>query len=110
MSNEYTQSHFFNNCKETIFLNCYNINKISRYWNLAWIFQFYLIDNLPNSVSYYYFEFTVQAIDADELEKILDSSNLLFTKQQVNDILKKIDTDQTNSLDFFECLKVWATS
>jgi len=45
-------------------------------------------------------------IDKEELEKILDNSELLFTKQQVLDILHEIDTDGTNSLDFFECLTV----
>eukprot|EP00794_Sanderia_malayensis_P020142 gene20142-22115_t len=45
-------------------------------------------------------------IDAKELEHILDSSNLMFTKQQVEDILNSIDADHTLSIDFFECLEV----
>ncbi|XP_028409769.1 uncharacterized protein LOC114532461 [Dendronephthya gigantea] len=45
-------------------------------------------------------------IDAEELEKILDNSKTMFTKQQVLDILKEIDEDKTNTIDFFECLQV----
>ncbi|XP_038072486.1 uncharacterized protein LOC119741003 [Patiria miniata] len=45
-------------------------------------------------------------IDADELEAILESSSLLFTKQQVRDIVKQIDNDQSSDLDFMECLAV----
>lgn len=30
----------------------------------------------------------------------------MFTKQQVLDILKEIDEDKTNTIDFFECLQV----
>lgn len=44
-------------------------------------------------------------IDGKELETILDSSQMLFTKDQVNEILKSIDNDNTESLDFFECLE-----
>ncbi|XP_022106401.1 uncharacterized protein LOC110987713 [Acanthaster planci] len=45
-------------------------------------------------------------IDADELEKILETSSLLFTKQQVRDIVKQIDNDESSDLDFMECLAV----
>ena len=31
---------------------------------------------------------------------------MLFTKDQVVEILKSIDTDNTQSIDFFECLEV----
>jgi Ca2+-binding EF-hand superfamily protein len=30
----------------------------------------------------------------------------MFTKQQVLDILKEIDEDKTDTIDFFECLQV----
>ncbi|XP_033637840.1 uncharacterized protein LOC117298627 [Asterias rubens] len=45
-------------------------------------------------------------IDADELDRILESSSLLFTKQQVRDIVKQIDADGSSDLDFMECLAV----
>ena len=46
-------------------------------------------------------------IDANELENILESEHtLIFTKNDVQDILTEIDEDKTNSLDFFECLTV----
>ncbi|XP_054758321.2 uncharacterized protein LOC129264465 [Lytechinus pictus] len=45
-------------------------------------------------------------IDGHELEKILESGNMLFTKQQVMDIVKEIDKDGSNDLDFMECLVV----
>lgn len=45
-------------------------------------------------------------IDADELEKILDNSKTMFTKQQILEILKDIDEDNTKTIDFFECLQV----
>jgi len=45
-------------------------------------------------------------IDADELERILETSNLMFTKQQVRDIVKQIDNDESSDLDFMECLAV----
>ncbi|XP_030854968.1 uncharacterized protein LOC100891350 [Strongylocentrotus purpuratus] len=45
-------------------------------------------------------------IDAQELDKILESGNMLFTKQQVMDIVKEIDSDGSNDLDFMECLVV----
>ncbi|XP_033102962.1 uncharacterized protein LOC117105792 [Anneissia japonica] len=45
-------------------------------------------------------------IDAYELDKILENSRMLFTKQQVRDIVKEIDSDGSNSLDFIECLAV----
>ncbi|CAB4014279.1 calcium-dependent kinase-like [Paramuricea clavata] len=45
-------------------------------------------------------------IDAEELEKMLDNGKTMFTKQQVLDILKEIDEDNTNTIDFFECLQV----
>jgi len=45
-------------------------------------------------------------IDAEELEKILETSSLLFTKQQVEDIVKQIDVDGSCDLDFMECLAV----
>ena len=35
---------------------------------------------------------------------------MLFTKDQVNEILKSIDNDNTESLDFFECLEVRRSS
>ncbi|XP_065067990.1 uncharacterized protein LOC135693430 [Rhopilema esculentum] len=44
-------------------------------------------------------------IDAKELETILDTSQMLFTKDQVNEILESIDSDNTKSIDFFECLE-----
>ena len=34
----------------------------------------------------------------------------MFTKQQVLDILKEIDEDKTNTIDFFECLQVCEAS
>ncbi len=33
----------------------------------------------------------------------------MFTKEQVLDILKEIDEDKTNTIDFFECLQVCVT-
>ncbi|XP_031573055.1 uncharacterized protein LOC116307054 [Actinia tenebrosa] len=50
-------------------------------------------------------------IDFFELEKILDSTSAstgtaLFTKEQVQDIMRKIDLDNTNSIDFMECLAI----
>lgn len=45
-------------------------------------------------------------IDAEELDKILESSSLLFTKQQVRDIVTQIDNDGSCDLDFMECLAV----
>lgn len=51
-----------------------------------------------------------KTIDGKELETILDSSQMLFTKDQVNEILKSIDNDNTESLDFFECLEVRRSS
>ena len=52
-----------------------------------------------------HFQFS-QTIDADELERILETSNLMFTKQQVRDIVKQIDNDESSDLDFMECLAV----
>ena len=57
---------------------------------------------LVNSTSAYIF----QTIDLDELEKILDNNHIMFTKSQVNDILKEIDADKTGTLDFLEVLEV----
>jgi hypothetical protein len=37
---------------------------------------------------------------------MLDNGKTMFTKQQVLDILKEIDEDETNTIDFFECLQV----
>ncbi|XP_065919763.1 uncharacterized protein [Dysidea avara] len=45
-------------------------------------------------------------IDADELEKMLDQSGLLFSKKQAQEILATIDMDDTGTLDFMECLEV----
>ncbi|XP_072031743.1 uncharacterized protein [Amphiura filiformis] len=45
-------------------------------------------------------------IDADELEKILETGSMMFTKQQVKDIVKEIDKDGSCDLDFMECLAV----
>lgn len=45
-------------------------------------------------------------VDEQELEKMLDSTSLMFTKSEVKDILTTIDVDGTGSLDFLECLKV----
>ena len=50
--------------------------------------------------------FHIQTIDADELEKMLDQSGLLFSKKQVQEILTTIDMDDTGTLDFMECLEV----
>lgn len=53
-----------------------------------------------------------QVIDSDELEKMLDlvaqqGSSLMYTKSEVKDkIFRKIDLDNTNSIDFFECIGV----
>ncbi|XP_032234539.2 uncharacterized protein LOC5509732 [Nematostella vectensis] len=48
-------------------------------------------------------------IDPEELEKLLDSSSAaggtaLFTRQQIKEIMKQVDLDNTNSIDFMECL------
>lgn len=48
----------------------------------------------------------MQTIDPDELEQLLDKSGLLFSKKQVQEILNTIDTDDTGTLDFMECLEV----
>ena len=54
----------------------------------------------------------LQVIDSDELEKMLDlvaqqGSSLMYTKSEVKDkIFRKIDLDNTNSIDFFECIEV----
>ncbi|XP_078675516.1 uncharacterized protein LOC144913152 isoform X2 [Branchiostoma floridae x Branchiostoma belcheri] len=45
-------------------------------------------------------------IDEDELEKILDTENTMFTKDQVKSIMKEVDSDETGNLDFLECLAV----
>ncbi|CAH1262724.1 Hypp2572 [Branchiostoma lanceolatum] len=45
-------------------------------------------------------------IDEDELEKILDTENTMFTKDQVKSIMKEVDLDETGNLDFLECLTV----
>ena len=45
-------------------------------------------------------------MDSTELEKMLDSASLLFTKVEIKNILMEIDADSSNSLDFFECLQV----
>ncbi|KAK3729138.1 hypothetical protein QZH41_017390, partial [Actinostola sp. cb2023] len=48
-------------------------------------------------------------IDDSELERLLDRCSAsegteLFTKDQVQEIMRKIDVDKTNSIDFLECL------
>ena len=54
----------------------------------------------------------LQTIDSDELETMLDllsqqgNSGFLYTKKEVKDIFRKIDVDNTNSIDFMECLGV----
>lgn len=66
--------------------------------------------------TYYSFVFLVQVIDSDELEKMLDlvaqqGSSLMYTKSEVKDkIFRKIDLDNTNSIDFFECIGVGEAS
>ena len=47
-----------------------------------------------------------QVIDFSELEEFLSSYNLLLTNRQLEEILQEIDTDRTNTVDFFEALKV----
>jgi len=47
-----------------------------------------------------------QTIDEGELEKILDTDNTMFTKDQVKGIMKEVDLDDTGNLDFLECLAV----
>ncbi|XP_064621632.1 uncharacterized protein LOC135484253 [Lineus longissimus] len=46
------------------------------------------------------------SIDVDELDAILTNSKMMFTKKQVQDIIKSLDTDDTGSLDFMEVLTV----
>lgn len=51
-------------------------------------------------------------IDSDELEKMLDllsqkGSSTMYTKKEVKDIFRKIDADNTNSIDFMEVLGVF---
>ena len=49
----------------------------------------------------------LQTIDAEEMEKMLDSSSgMMFTKAEVKDMFKRIDLDNTNSIDFMELLSV----
>ena len=48
----------------------------------------------------------MQTIDSLELEKMLDSAALFVTKNEIKEILTNIDADESESLDFFECLKV----
>ena len=55
--------------------------------------------------------FCLQTIDSDELEKMLDflsqkGSSTMYTKKEVKDIFRKIDADNTNSIDFMEVLGV----
>ncbi|XP_070578117.1 uncharacterized protein [Ptychodera flava] len=45
-------------------------------------------------------------IDADELEKLFDRNDFMFTKQQIQEILREVDRDNSEDLDFFECLTV----
>ncbi|XP_066936207.1 uncharacterized protein [Clytia hemisphaerica] len=45
-------------------------------------------------------------IDSVELENVLDSAALFVTKSEVKEMLKNIDADESDSIDFFECLKV----
>ncbi|XP_035676619.1 myb-like protein X [Branchiostoma floridae] len=45
-------------------------------------------------------------IDEGELEKILDTDNTMFTKDQVKGIMKEVDLDDTGNLDFLECLAI----
>lgn len=58
----------------------------------------------------------IQSIDSDELEKMLDlvaqqGSSLMYTKSDIKDnIFRKIDLDNTNSIDFFECIEVRESS
>ena len=37
---------------------------------------------------------------------MLDSAALFVTKNEVKEMLKHIDADESDSIDFFECLKV----
>lgn len=62
--------------------------------------------------TFHSFFYLLQVIDSDELEKMLDlvsqqGSSLMYTKSEVRDkIFRKIDLDNTNSIDFFECIEV----
>jgi len=62
--------------------------------------------------TFHSFFYLLQVIDSDELEKMLDlvsqqGSSLMYTKSEVRDkIFRKIDLDNTNSIDFFECIGV----
>ena len=50
-----------------------------------------------------------QVIDEHELERILDSIRMAFTKKQILEILSTVDVDNTNTIDFFEYLAVSMT-
>ncbi|CAH1791728.1 unnamed protein product [Owenia fusiformis] len=45
-------------------------------------------------------------IDCNELEKMLTTSSTMFTKKQVQEILKEVDKDNTGTLDFIESLTI----
>ncbi|XP_074663127.1 uncharacterized protein LOC141915477 [Tubulanus polymorphus] len=45
-------------------------------------------------------------IDADELEKMLTTSQTMFTRKEVIEVIKEFDKDDTGTLDFIEALSV----
>ena len=80
-------------------------------------FPSYVQNNIEISIVYTLTDWSflyilLQVIDSDELEKMLDlvaqqGSSLMYTKSEVKDkIFRKIDLDNTNSIDFFECIGV----
>ena len=71
-----------------------------------------ILEIINDNVSYKLLTFfCLQTIDSDELEKMLDllsqkGSSTMYTKKEVKDIFRKIDADNTNSIDFMEVLGV----
>lgn len=48
----------------------------------------------------------MQCIDMQELDKVLSDTVGMFNQKQLDEIMKEIDQDDSNTLDFFEVLTV----
>ena len=47
-----------------------------------------------------------QCIDIDELDKVLSDTVGMFAQKQLDEIMKEVDQDGSNTLDFYEVLMV----
>lgn len=71
-----------------------------------YIYIYMYVHNFYSGLLLYCFH---QYIDMQELDKVLSDTVGMFTQKQLDEIMKEIDQDDSNTLDFFEVLTVSRT-